>query len=162
MSLILFSYILLNESRSNSKEGWRALDNNTTLHKYSNTFTKFLLAILRSTTSDLFGYKFPLSEHQLQLITDLSDDITNRKECQVTIHKLLLSIFSAPSVKKISDKWSCPLLCFLAIDNMRDDGSFNEAHHLTSFLAQWEYIMRGIALYESFHTADQYENGILG
>lgn len=107
-------------------------------------------------------YKFPLRKEQVKLAQDLFNQIEAKGDLQASIHKFSLSLFSTPPISKDINRWKCPLLCYLAVDNLRDDGNFKEAHHLTSILAHWEYIIRGVCLYEAKETASTYENGIIG
>lgn len=138
------------------------LQNNETLHRYSHTFSKFLIALIRSVITQPIDYKFPMKKEQIKIAQILLSNIEGNLDLQAIIHQFGLSLFSTPPIVKDSNKWSCPLQCYLAVDNLRDDGSFNDAHHLTSSLAHWEYIIRGICLYEANETADTYANGIIG
>lgn len=138
------------------------MQNDKTLYKYSSTFSKYLIALLRSTVTQPMEYKFPLRKEQVKLAQDLFNQIEAKRDLQASIHQFSLSLFSTPPISKDINRWKCPLLCYLAVDNLKDDGSFKDAHHLTSFLAHWEYIIRGVCLYEAKETASICENGIIG
>ena len=136
-----------------STTAWKVLQNNETLNRYGRTLAKFLISLLRATFASSVDYKFPLDVDQKEKASELFDMAKQTRGFTDCIHSLCVLLFQARSGQKLSDRWSCPLICYLAVDNLKDDGSFNEAHHLTSYLAQWEYIIRGVALYEAFITS---------
>ena len=41
-------------------------------------------------------------------------------------------------------------------------GSFNEAHHITTSLAQFKYALRNVAFYEAYLRAENHDAGFLG
>ena len=61
------------------------------------------------------------------------------------LHKLLLSLI-LPTLGE--NKFDCPLQCFLAAFNLRQDGQFQKAHLVTSPLAGLKYALRSIILTE--------------
>lgn len=138
------------------------MHNDETLAKYGSTLAKFLISLLRCTFAVETDFKFPLDTHQTKLAKKLYTLAVKGDNLEEHIQRFALSLLTAPDEQKLSEKWSCSLMCFLAVDNMRDDGGFSEAHHLTSDLANWKYIIRGVALYEAYITAPTYSNGILG
>lgn len=117
---------------------------------------------MRSAITQPVDYKFPLRGEQVMMAKELHCNIEGGHDLNKSIHQFSLSLFSTPPIVQNSNRWSCPLLCYLAVDNLRVDGNFNDAHHITSFLAQWEYIIRGICLYEANETASTCANGIVG
>ena len=80
----------------------------------------------------------------------LYDGAQNGDELVDLIHHLCLILFATPNEELLSGKWSCPLMCYLAVDNMREDGSFNEAHHFTTDLAKWKYAIRNVAFSQAY------------
>lgn len=145
-----------------SVEGWSVLQSDDTLQNYGSTFAKFLISLLRCTCAVATEFEFPLDDNQSVLAKQLFTAANKGSELMQHIHRLALSLFSAPNEQRLSERWSCTLMCYLAVDNMRDDGSFNEAHHFTTYLAQWKYIIRSVAFYHANKTADKYTNGLLG
>ena len=65
------------------------------------------------------------------------------------MHKLFYSFLTPPPDDQPIGKWTDLLLCFLAVTNLREDGTFETAATLTTQLCRWEYNMRGTCLYEA-------------
>lgn len=159
--LFFLFFIDLNSSGP-LKNGWKLLNSDESLHKYSLSLTRFLLSILRSLTSNPSDFIYPLEEDQKVVAIELHAKASLPGSIVKLVHAFCLLLFRQPSIVKSLEKWSCPLLCYFAAQNMREDGSFSDAHHITSELAHWEYLMRATTLYEIYHTANKYPNGILG
>ena len=144
------------------KQAWRVHENNSTLHKYGLTLAKFLISILRSQNSNNSNYKFPLTDNQIRLASELYACCQSNHLVVPALHALSLNLFSMPPFEIAIDKWQCSLMCYLALDNLHEDGRFTEAHNLTSNLAHWEYIIRAVTLYEAERTKNNYRNSLIG
>ena len=94
-------------------------------------------------------YRLSLNEHQVELAHILLDALHNREKDIGTIHKLFYSFMAPPAEDRPFSKWNDPLQCFLAVTNLREDGTFEPAPTLTAELCRWEYNMRGTGLYEA-------------
>ena len=119
------------------------------------------MCLIRSLTHNESGYKFPLKDSEKQLVVLIKSKLSSSEHVQESLHLLLLSLLRVPSEQSISQKWTCSLLCYLAVDNLRVDGTFNDAHNVTSSLAHWEYIRRSVALQESYNSVFRFDNDIL-
>ena len=150
IQIYIFTDIFFSEEGTSA---WKVLQNNETLKRYGITLGKFLISLLRATFTYSIDYKFPLDVNQKQKALELFDMSKRAGDFTDHIHSLCTLLLEAPKGRKLSDRWSCPLLCYLAVDNLKQDATFNDAHNLTTYLAQWEYIIRGVALYEAFITA---------
>lgn len=136
------------------------LKNDLTLQLYGSTFAKFLVSLLRSAFVSKIDYKFPLDENQMAFAKQVYTAARNKSDLEEHIHAFSVSLFKRPPPGRHSQKWLCPLTCYLAVDNLRDGGTFTEAHLLTTYLARWEYVIRGVALFEAKNIASNYEDGL--
>jgi hypothetical protein len=97
-----------------------------------------------------YGYHFaPAVNHMIfinQLVNALnSTDLTAQTK---VIHDFAFALLGRPAPDVSKNKWLCPLNCFLAVDNLRVDGTWKDPNSLTPELAHWAYIMRCIAFRE--------------
>ena len=140
------------------------LQNDDTLDRYGRLFAKFLVSLLRSAFgNNVCEYRFPLTEIQRTAGYELYRCAVGKEEClESLVHCFALTVFRAPPVQLLLEKWKCPLMCFLAVDNMQESGSFNEAHHVTTSLAQFKYMIRNVAFYEAYLRAEIHDTGLLG
>lgn len=132
------------------------------MHKYGLNLTKFLISIIRSLQNSGSEFQYPLTGEQREYAEVLKQCCKDDKEIIPALHQLSLSLFTVPPFEIAIEKWKCNLMCFLALENLREDGSFVQAHHLTSSLAQWEYNIRAVTLYEADRTQKDYETLLLG
>lgn len=112
-------------------------------------------------------FSYPLTGSQTDLVKALHEKaIANvgtdgGEEVKSALHDLTVQLLEKPAAEIAIKKWSCPLTCFLAIDNLRADGSFIDARLLTPKLAQWKYIFRNVAVFEADRTKDGHEQLIV-
>jgi hypothetical protein len=90
-----------------------------------------------------------LNEAQIELGQTLLKALHCQEKDIGTIHKLFYTFMASPADDQPFSKWNDALLCFLAVTNLREDGTFEPASVLTGELCRWEYNMRGAGLYEA-------------
>ena len=108
-----------------------------------------LTFILRTLDNSEEEYRLPLNERQVELGRILLQALHNEAKDINTIHLLIYTFLEPPPHDQPFSKWNDPLLCFLAVANLREDGTFKPAAALTRELAKWEYNMCGAGLYEA-------------
>jgi hypothetical protein len=106
----------------------------------------FTLRTLDNTDQE---YRLPLNEEQVELGRILLDALHRKEKDIGAIHNLFYTFMTPPAEDQPFSKWNDALLCFLAVTNLREDGTFEPAAALTGQLCRWEYNMRGTALYEA-------------
>jgi len=109
-------------------------------------FLAFMVKTLDNTEED---YRLPLTESQVELIKMLRSALHHQEKDIGLLHKLFYAFLAPPPDDQPFKRWDDALLCWLAVTNLREDGTFNPAHKLTGQLAKWEYVIRGAGLYES-------------
>ncbi|EED81164.1 predicted protein, partial [Postia placenta Mad-698-R] len=118
-------------------------DRGGTLYRYSQMMTRFLATIMRSIDNcHPCKYQFPLLETQVDLITALHDSLRDNKTSLSAFHTIWYFLIGEPFAFTEVDKWKCPVLCWLALASVREDGRFIDANEYTPLLAEWEYLMR--------------------
>ena len=65
------------------------------------------------------------------------------------MHKPFYTFLTPPPDNQPIAKWTNPLLCFLAVTNLQEDGTFETIATLTTELCRWEYNMHGTGLYKA-------------
>lgn len=93
-------------------------------------------------------YHLPVTEYQKTKGRLLLHTLHN-KDCDIPLlHDLFYSFTTPPSENKPLKRWDDTLQCFLAVKNMRKDGTSESAGTVAAQLSRWEYLIRGTALYE--------------
>ena len=68
----------------------------------------------------------------------------------LALHDLLYSLVSRGVILTGEDRWQLPVLCYLTISALREDGSFLSAELYTPLLAKWEYFLRMVHFTQAF------------
>jgi Orsellinic acid/F9775 biosynthesis cluster protein D len=147
-SLSKVNVILCFQSQGQNR-GWTVHRDNTTLKTYGNALVDLLAFTLRTLDNTEEEYKLPLNENQVALGRMLLEALHHEEPDIGTMHKLFYTFMAPPMDDQPFSKWNDALLCFLAVTNLRDDGTFESAHKLTGQLVRWEYNMRGAGLFEA-------------
>lgn len=127
---------------------WTAHDDDDTLSQYGCTLVNFLSFLVQTADNEELGYKLPMTEAQKELVKKLKEALEN-EICDISaIHELFYSYTAPPTNEDAMAKWSDALQCFLAVANLRPDGTFTSPGNFTQQLSHWEYLMRGSGLYE--------------
>jgi len=142
-------------SRDNHK-GWTVHRDDTTLKSYGTVLVDLLAFTIRSLDNSEEEYKLPLNEKQVELSRILFRALQRKEKDIQVIHRLFYTFMAPPAEDQPFNKWNDALQCFLAITNLREDGTFAPAEKLTGDLARWEYNMRGAGLYESVKEASRF------
>jgi hypothetical protein len=119
------------------------------LKNYGTPLVDLLAFTMRTLDNSEEEYRLPLDERQVELARILRRALDNKEKDINTIHQLFYTFLTPPPHDQPFSKWNDPLLCFLAVTNLREDGTFEPAATLTGELAKWEYNMRNAGLYES-------------
>jgi hypothetical protein len=130
-------------------KGWSVHLDDTTLKSYGAVLVDLLAFTLKTLDNSEDEYKLPLNDNQVDLAQTLFKALQDEAKDLGTMHKLFYSFMAPPADDQPFRKWNDALLCFLAVTNLREDGTFNPAYVLTDELARWEYNMRGAGLYEA-------------
>jgi hypothetical protein len=141
-----------------SNKGWTVHRDDTILKSYGTVLVDLLVFTIRTLDNSEEEYKLPLSETQVELARILLEALIQKEKDIETIHKLFYTFLAPPADDKPFSKWNDALLCFLAVTNLREDGTFAPAGDLTAELSRWEYNMRGAGLYEAVNHADEFGN----
>ena len=161
-SLPYYSNLTLCAS-ADGHSGWRPHADDSTLSAYAVPVTSFTAAVLRSCRGHRSQYRFPLSDQQISLAHELytaldsGSDITSQ-----TIHRFLYSLLGVPAAGSSLDQWKCPLMCWLAISALREDGRFMPANDYTRVIAKWEYLLRNLHLHEAVLHEQDYADNLVG
>jgi len=113
---------------------------------------------LRTLDNSEEEYRLPLDDTQVGLARILLEALVQKEKDIETMHKLLYTFLAPPPDDQPFTKWNDILLCFLAVINLREDGTFAPAGDLTAELSRWEYNMRGTGLYEAVTHAEEFGN----
>jgi hypothetical protein len=120
-----------------------------TLKSYGLVLVDLLAFTLRTLDNSEDEYKLPLNNTQVVLGRKLLNALCNQEKDIGTMHQLFYSFMAPPGDDERFSKWNDTLHCFLAVTNLREDGTFEGAAALTAELSRWEYNMRGAGLYEA-------------
>ena len=142
-------------SRDNHK-GWMVHRDDTTLKSYGTVLVDLLAFTIRSLDNSEEEYKLPLNEKQVELGHILFQALQRKEKDIQVIHRLFYTFMAPPTDDQPFKKWNDTLQCFLAITNVRVNGTFAPAEKLTADLARWEYNMHGADLYESVNEASSF------
>jgi len=116
------------------------LEDDKSLKDYCVPMTCFLVYMMRS-KEDLNLLQIPLNEKQKVLIRNLQTLLDQNQKDLQTVHDLCYT-FSAPSNENVAiGRWSNPLLCFIAIYNLRIDGSMKPILLVPKDFSKWEYLI---------------------
>jgi hypothetical protein len=132
-----------------TSKGWTVHRDDRTLKNYGTPLVDLLTFILRTLDNSEEEYKLPLNEKQVELARMLDGALLREEKDIQTIHQLFYTFMTPPADDQPFSKWNDALLCFLAVTNLREDGTFRPASALTGELSKWEYNMRGTGLYEA-------------
>jgi len=135
--------------RDDTGAAWKVHDDDETLRKYGHTLVDFLACLLKTMDDEELGYKLPMTEYQREMAQTLLKALEQEALDIPTIHKLFYSYMAPPAPDAPIAKWTDAIQCFLAVINLREDGTFTPVLSFTPELAHWEYLMRGAALYET-------------
>jgi hypothetical protein len=120
-----------------------------TLKSYRTVLVDLLALMAKSLDNTEEDYKLPLNDSQVELTKMLHAALHLEDQDLSLLHKLFYSFMAPPPDDLPFKKWDDPLLCWLAVVNLHEDGTFYPAQKLTGELARWEYLMCGTGLYES-------------
>ncbi|KAH9922438.1 uncharacterized protein B0H18DRAFT_879469 [Fomitopsis serialis] len=144
---------MLHQYPINQEDGsaWTPHSSATTLAAYAAPVAAFIAAVLRTKNKHPCQYKFPLNQSQEGLVWRLYVALENKTdERMALIHKVLYSLVGIPAPGASMAKWKCPLMCWLAVSSLREDGRFVLAKDYTPIIAKWEYALRNLHLYEAW------------
>ena len=145
----LFTYSIQCLFSQGTSKGWTVHRDDVTLKSYGSVLVDLLAFTLRTVENSEDEYKLPLNNTQVELGRKLLDALHNWEKDIGTMHELFYSFMAPPADDQPFSKWNDALLCFLAVTNLREDGTFEPAAALTAELCRWEYNMRGAGLYEA-------------
>ena len=109
--------------------------------------TCFLVYLMRS-QEDHSLLQIPLNEKQRILIRNLQNLLDQNLKDLQTIHDLCYTFSAPPNGNVAIGRWSDPLLCFIAVYNLRIDGSMKPIMLVPKDFSKWEYLIRSGVLYE--------------
>lgn len=77
------------------------------------------------------------------------------------IHDLAFSLLDSdkPGDTSVDGFWVDPFQCFIAIENLQDNGHFREPKDVTSSLAAWTFVIRAIVFSQVVNTRGKGKNG---
>lgn len=115
--------------------------------------------VISSLWSEPSEYRLTLSEKEATYAEELYCALQSKSNDLVAtvplLHRLLWAIITEHIVESMSDKFACPIMCFLALLSLNNDGSFKEAYECTQPPAIFKFLLRGIVLYEGVNTGGQ-------
>jgi hypothetical protein len=137
--------------------------NPSTLNNYSAMFTRFLAMVIRAATTNITSYSIPLSDHQRNAALHLLSTLHSGPSAisQDAVHKLALSLFATDSYSILTDGFSCPLIRFMVLVNVKHDGQLNQPMGITPGLSMLQYCLRGAIYKEILLSQDNYQGGIM-
>ncbi|KAK7685124.1 hypothetical protein QCA50_011964 [Cerrena zonata] len=146
----------------NTSTGFSVLENNTSLTKYATVVTKFIAFALRTVKGVAKSdYSLPLSDIAKSKALELYA-IMERNEKEISavdaLHQFLLASVATPNPEACSDRWKCPLTCWIAIWALREDGGFRGPDDYSQVIAKWQYSLRCIYFYEAYQRRDNYSD----
>jgi hypothetical protein len=121
----------------------------STITTYASTMTRVLLMLMRPR---LPGYPISVPGHLGELLVQLEEAHT-QEEQQPEHNRLIHQIFKALFMQRWrpvddDDSMPNPTGRALALMSLKEDGSFHDAHHITSPIAGLEYCIRSMAVAE--------------
>ena len=133
-------------------EHWIPLGDES-LIKYSCLLHQWSHAILLSISGHESGYKFPLTEGDLDKAAKLKDALQQSpKLLHIEVFHDFIMPFMYPKVEGRSNgpytKWDDVFECLFAISALREDGNFEAANQVTQMFAKMVYFIRTTMLYE--------------
>jgi hypothetical protein len=82
------------------------------------------------------------------MIGRFAQSLKDDSEDMGLIHQLFYTFSAPPDDSSPIGRWQDPMICFIAITNLLNDGSFKHVFGVTKDFSKWEYSIRSSVLYE--------------
>lgn len=147
---------------------WRWVEKSETAELYARTLTKFVAAAIRSLHRNEQRFRLPLTSSLEKKAGDLFERLESlpapgkkpqensgesrglsaeEKNAMISLQDFFFSAVTESTDSREADKFTCPILTYIACFAYNDDDTFKVAPQITSMLAQWLFILRCTALY---------------
>lgn len=121
-----------------------------------------MAAVLRSIQNlHKSPYRLPLTSQQITSGKTLLQALTTPEPSIQVVHDLAFLLFTSTGNDR-DGVWTDPLTCFIAVDSLRDDGSFIGPNLLATHLSVWTYNIKAIMLYHIVQEKDKYADKAIG
>jgi hypothetical protein len=159
METLAYIHVLRSTQNGNY---WTAHANNDTLHAYGRLLHSFVHALLATLMSGYEGYRFPMTDEQIELGKHLlvaldQDTPVDLKDLHAFASPIFL-VRDHSSDDMDYTKWNELIECLLAIHALSPDGNFAEPKAVTQPFAMVEYHCRGFVLYEAISRIHEHGN----
>jgi hypothetical protein len=138
------------------------LTENGSPEKYAAIITDFFRVTLRCHSGHRSGYTIPLTKKQSTLADQLMESLKRGDEIQIKevveqLHQFSFSLLipqpepgaDHPQPETRGLRWSCPVQCYLAVQAVRQDGTFISTSILAQKLAKLKYFCKSCALVQA-------------
>ena len=153
--------VLHAHSNPQDSHAWTLREDDSTLARYAGSLVAFLAAALRSLSGHASAYRFPFTPVQVDLLKQLRDALPVDGDAgSLAVHAATYALIGEPAPGSDANKWACPMMCWLAISSVHEDGRLVHAAEYTPVLAHWEYILRHLHLCEAYRRQDGGPSGL--
>lgn len=121
-----------------------------TLRKNANLLLSFTCMVLRWCKEPIPGYPLIIDPYDSDRAKQLESLISHNKVTILDVHQFIFPFFSkyAPRFGDGDDKWKHPMEHFYMLYFLHHDGTFANAHYITSPLSGIRYICRAVVYFE--------------
>ena len=115
---------------------------------YTHIFCRLLFFLLHHHDCPVKGYEIPLTESQVDLITRLWRGLRREAPVRKHFHALAMSILLVPRSPDLTDRYRFPLMRFICMVHLRQDGGGVPPQQLTWTFAALQWTFRAVMCME--------------